>query len=192
VHASGRRLPRSLCAVTARGAARRGCLASASRCRQGPASFGHGRPQHTVDLALGAAAAPAPSPFWPFAPLCTAVACHGSHVAAWSLSHVALLSWPRICAASPRAWAPAACPPCVVASSVPAGLPSLLRTVAMTRTRSTSSLACHHLFSIPLVHGFGPTSFGGATPPHLKSRLDRRQFWRFPSGEPIRAFRCAS
>jgi hypothetical protein len=181
-----------LCAVTAWGAACRGCLAGASRCQQGPASFGRGRPQHTVDLALGTTAAAAPSPFWSFAPLCTAVACRGSRVAVRSLSHVALLSRPRIYVASPHAWAPAAYPPCVVASSAPAGLPSLLRTVAMTRTRSTSSLACHHLFSIPLVHGFGPTSFGGATPPHLKSRLDRRQFWRFPSGEPIRAFRCAS
>jgi hypothetical protein len=180
VHASGRRLPRSLCAVIAWGAARRGCLAGASRCQQGPASFGRGRPQHTVDLALGTTATAAPSPFWSFAPLCTAVACRGSRVAVRSLSHVALLSRPRIYVASPHAWAPAACPPCVVASSAPAGLPSLLRTVAMTRTRSASSSACHHPFSIPLVHGFGLTSFGQATPPRLNRVTVGANFGVFP------------
>jgi hypothetical protein len=192
VHVSGRRLLPSMCAVTTREAARRGCLAGTSRRRQGPASLGRGRPQHAVDLALGTAAAAAPLPFCPFAPLCTVVACRGSHLAARSLTHVALLSRPRVCAASPRAWAPAACPPCAVASSALEGLslsPSHCLHAADPLLRSSTS---GHHFSIPLVHDFGLTSFGQVTPPRLESRLGRRQFWHFPSGEPIRAFRCAS
>jgi hypothetical protein len=50
----------SLCAITARGATRRGCLSGVSRGRPGPASLGRSRPQHAVDLALGTAAAAAP------------------------------------------------------------------------------------------------------------------------------------
>jgi hypothetical protein len=152
--------------------------------------LGRSRPRRAVDLTRWPAATAA-SPPWPLAPLLATAAGRGSRVAARSLNHVALPSLRRACAASPRAWAPVACPPCAVASSAPAGLPSLLRTVPTTRTRSASSSACYHPFSIPLVHGFGLTSFGQATPPRLKSRHGRRQFWRFPSGEPIRAYRCA-
>jgi hypothetical protein len=172
VPASGRRLLPSLCAVTAREAARRGCLAGASRRRQGHASLGRGRPQHAVDLALGTAAAAAPLPFWMFAPLCTAVACRDSPLAMRSLTHVVLLSRSCVCTASPHAWAPIACPPCAVVSSAPAGLslsPSHCRHAADPLLRS--SMSGHHS-SIPLVHGFGLTPFGQVTPPSgIASRL---------------------
>jgi hypothetical protein len=74
--------------------------------------LGRSRPRRAVDLARWPAAAAVPP--WVLATLHATAACRGSRVAAQSLNHVALPSLWRACAASPRAWAPAAVPhaPC--------------------------------------------------------------------------------
>jgi hypothetical protein len=150
VHASGRRLLPSLGAVTAREAARRRCLAGASRRRQGHASLGHGRPQHVVDLALGTAAAAAPLPPWPLAPLCATAACHCSRVSRSSCCahpgsarrHVRVLAGRPVCCAR--------LPPCL---GVRPGVPHLVRVSSSYRseaTRPLTSLSSHAaLFASP-------------------------------------------
>jgi hypothetical protein len=138
VHASYQRLLPSLCVVTARGTARHGCLAGASRCRQGPALLGRCRPQRAVDLSLQTATTTAP-PSWPLAPLRVAVTLRGNRVAAWSRPHVALahasLSFPApsrvLCRDVLRAWGAR-------------GLSALRRDNVSAGGSSPFSARCHH------------------------------------------------
>jgi hypothetical protein len=102
VHASYRRLlplcarsPRRALPVVAAWPARRDC-------RQGPALLGRSRPRRAVDLSPWTAVAVAPL----FGRCSSARRCR---VAARSLNHIALPYLLRVCAASPRTWAPTAC-----------------------------------------------------------------------------------
>jgi hypothetical protein len=131
MHTSCRCLLPSRCAVTVWGTMRRGCLAGASRCQQGPTLLGRSRPQHTVDLSLDSCSR---FPLLAAAPIRAVVALRGSCVAAWSRHHVALPPLLHVYAASSRAWVSAVFPPCgdtVLASMPPFFSP---RTIAMPWT----------------------------------------------------------